>query len=252
MVESFSLQKEQLIQQDHNSHILSHKLKVCIIGATGAVGKEMVRYAKVNPNVEEITLIVRKVLPEWENISQSGCKVNFICKEDFSNLSDCVEKLQDYEIFLCALGTLRKYGIANFIRVDHDYPVEFAKLASKCKNVQYFGLISAQGSNAKSCLLYPKTKGRAENDVGSMHNFKYYSIFRPGLLVNRDNDVRCMERFFACLPCVPRVTARRVGQVAVEDAIQKLINKNEAKQQEGRVIISHSQIHRLARQYQLP
>ena len=43
-----------------------NKYKIALIGATGAIGKEIVRWALDNQNVQEITLLCRKKIPEWE------------------------------------------------------------------------------------------------------------------------------------------------------------------------------------------
>ena len=40
--------------------------KIALIGATGAIGKEIVRWALDNPSVGEISLLIRKKIPEWE------------------------------------------------------------------------------------------------------------------------------------------------------------------------------------------
>lgn len=40
-------------------------LKIAILGATGAIGKEIVHYAKNDNRVGELILIVRRTLDEW-------------------------------------------------------------------------------------------------------------------------------------------------------------------------------------------
>ena len=44
---------------------LSQGKKIAIIGATGAVGREIVRHARLRDDVAELALIVRRSLPEW-------------------------------------------------------------------------------------------------------------------------------------------------------------------------------------------
>ena len=45
----------------------STKVKVALIGATGAIGKEIVRHAKKDPRISELCLVVRKRLEEWKD-----------------------------------------------------------------------------------------------------------------------------------------------------------------------------------------
>ena len=61
----------------------SRTYKVAIIGATGAIGKEIVTHALANPSISEISLLIRKKLPEWENQE----KLKFLESEDFSDLT---------------------------------------------------------------------------------------------------------------------------------------------------------------------
>ena len=97
-----------------------------MIGATGAVGREIVNWANKEPQVTEMTLIVRKKLPGWENLDP---KIKFVERENFDDLSDLASTLAGYDSFICTLGTRRKYGTDNFIKVDFQYPLNFANLA---------------------------------------------------------------------------------------------------------------------------
>ena len=45
----------------------SKKVKVALIGATGAIGKEIVRHAQKDSRIEELCLVVRKRLDEWKD-----------------------------------------------------------------------------------------------------------------------------------------------------------------------------------------
>ena len=44
------------------------QLRVALIGATGAVGKEIVDAAAVNPAITELIVIVRRKIEEWDNL----------------------------------------------------------------------------------------------------------------------------------------------------------------------------------------
>ncbi|CDW72937.1 tat-interacting protein [Stylonychia lemnae] len=222
------------LKSDYNQ-----KVKIALIGATGAVGKEVVRLAKFDDRIEELSLIVRKPLAEWV-AEDFSCKLVIHQLPDFNDLSSIEQKLQGYDIFLCTLGTLRKYGLDNFIKVDHDYPLNFAKLAKKL-NVKQYGIVTAQGADQNSCLLYSKTKGLTELHIREQ-GLEYLTILRPGLLVNRDNDARCAEKFYACLPCIPRIRASEVGQVLLSHSINKILNTNLGSQSQAVEILSHGMI----------
>ena len=88
------------------------KYKIAIIGATGAIGKEMVRLISTNPKVEEVALLVRRKLPEWDEmeleIPEFKSKVKYVTMDSFDDLGDKLKAdggLQGYDAFICALGT---------------------------------------------------------------------------------------------------------------------------------------------------
>lgn len=53
------------------------KIKIALIGATGAIGKEIVKHAKNDPRIEELCLVVRKRLDEWKD-EDFKCKLKVI------------------------------------------------------------------------------------------------------------------------------------------------------------------------------
>lgn len=59
------------------------------------------------------------------------------------------------------------------------------------------------GSDAKSWLLYPRTKGEAEEGL-KLKKLNLLSIFKPGLLKNR-RETRTVEKIFGILPFVPGI-----------------------------------------------
>ena len=99
--------------------------KVAILGSTGAVGREMIRYIiqqeTTSANkISELTLIIRSPLPEWEqyydpnnqSIQAEWWKehVKIILKnnfDDFSDLRTPDSPLRGYDVFVCTLGSRR-------------------------------------------------------------------------------------------------------------------------------------------------
>lgn len=65
---------------------LPRKLKIALIGATGATGKEILRYASTNESIEELALICRRRLEEWKDENFKP-KLKVIQMENFDDLS---------------------------------------------------------------------------------------------------------------------------------------------------------------------
>ena len=53
------------------------KLRIALIGATGAVGKEFVRAANHTDQIGELLLLVRKPLEEWRQ-EEFTCKLTVL------------------------------------------------------------------------------------------------------------------------------------------------------------------------------
>lgn len=67
-------------------------MKVALIGATGAIGKEIVRHAKNDPRLEELCLVVRRRLEEWKD-EDFKCKLKVVQLESFDDLSPLKDQI---------------------------------------------------------------------------------------------------------------------------------------------------------------
>ncbi len=105
----------------------------------------------------------------------------------------------DVDGVICALGTTRaKAGSDQAFRVvDHDYPLEVARLARK-HGASRFALNSSVGANARSKLLYPRTKGEVEEALKAM-GFQSLTIVRPGLIGGDRDEFRLGEHVAAAV-----------------------------------------------------
>lgn len=115
-------------------------------------------------------------------------------------------------------------GADIFKKVDYTYPLEFAKLAKKL-DVKHYGLLTSMGANANSWLMYMRVKGEVENAVKAtgIHNL---CIYRPGLLLNRDNDSRIGEKIGSWVPFISKIESAEVGRAILEQAIDSKADAN--------------------------
>lgn len=72
--------------------------RVLILGATGAVGSELVRQCVADERIEHIVALTRRPLQE------SHAKLSVIVREDFLDYSDLGDELSEIDICYCALG----------------------------------------------------------------------------------------------------------------------------------------------------
>lgn len=157
-----------------------------VIGATGLVGRELLKQLNQIESCEKITAIVRHEDTELKSLK----KVQQFSLDDFLLLND--EDANGYShAFSCLGTTLKKAGSKqNFYNVDYEMNAHFADLFEMTDT--HYLLISAMGANAQSKIFYNKVKGELENHIHSL-NLKYVSILRPSLLLGERQEQRTLE-----------------------------------------------------------
>ena len=157
-----------------------------VIGATGLVGRELLKQLNQIESCEKITAIVRHEDAELKSLE----KVQQFILDDFLLLND--EDANGYShAFSCLGTTLKKAGSKqNFYNVDYEMNAHFADLFETTDT--HYLLISAMGANAQSKIFYNKVKGELENHIQSL-NLKCVSILRPSLLLGERQEQRALE-----------------------------------------------------------
>lgn len=155
-------------------------MKVVIIGATGATGKELLKLLLEDNTITEVVSLGRKPLP----IKHPKLKEVVV---DFARLEEWSSEINGDAAFSCLGTTLRTAGSqkAQYV-VDYDYQYEFAKLA-KANHIPSFVLISSSTANSKSAIFYSRMKGELEQSVAALE-FKSFTAFRPGPLMRPNTD----------------------------------------------------------------
>lgn len=157
-----------------------------VIGATGLVGRELLKQLNQIERCEKITAIVRHEDTELKSLK----KVQQFILDDFLLLND--EDANGYSHAFSCLGTTLKKARSkqNFYNVDYEMNAHFADLFETTDT--HYLLISAMGANAQSKIFYNKVKGELENHIQSL-NLKYVSILRPSLLLGERQEQRTLE-----------------------------------------------------------
>lgn len=158
---------------------------VCIAGATGLVGHELLLLLAYLDQFQSIKAITRKPLgripPKVDNIIL-----------DFDRLEQHKEALKA-GIFICCLGTtIKKAGSQEaFRKVDYDYVIQFAK-AAEAVGAQKLLVISAMGADADSKVFYNRVKGEMEKTLREL-KIPQIEVFRPSLILGERKESRAGE-----------------------------------------------------------
>jgi len=225
------------------------KLNALIIGGSGAVGREIIDILVKSSFYNLITIPTRRVIPKWESYSEEEKRkldifqVNslddILTPEKFEEIKDrYFSKNKDYDTVFCCLGSRVKEGEAQFRKVDFEYVVNAAKLANYLK-IPHYSIVSSKGASPSSWFLYLKVKGQADVEI-LKENVECISIFRPGLIKDRDNDSRIGEKIFKYLPFLDKLTSRDLALALVKEDM--LVHEKNIKQ---RKIYIHSDIEEL-------
>ena len=160
-----------------------------IIGATGAVGKEILKEILADNFYNKVYILGR------ESIGKLGDEERLTkIIVDFENLNFDTSILEDADIF-ASLGTTIKIAGSkeNQRKIDVDYTVNFSKLCEG--KVRSFNVVSAIGANSKSKNFYNSLKGELEDKLKVM-NLGVLRIFQPSLLISKRDDKRFLEELF--------------------------------------------------------
>lgn len=166
-------------------------MKAILLGATGAVGRDLVRQLLQDDRFTELYLLVRRIP---EGLSFPKLRIELL---DFDQ-PDQWPELPEADVLFSSLGTtLRDAGSqAAQYRVDYGYQYEVARRAA-ARGVPHYILVSAWGAKPKARSFYSRMKGELEEAVQALP-FRRISILRPPLLL-RPGSTRGGERLAAAV-----------------------------------------------------
>lgn len=160
-----------------------------IIGATGAVGREILEEVLEKDFYKKVYVLGRSSVTKLvDNEKLEKIVV------DFENLEFDINILNNADVF-AALGTTIKIAKTkeNQRKIDLGYTINFAKMCEG--RVKSFNVVSAIAANSRSKSFYSSLKGELEEQLQKM-NLGTLRIYRPSLLIAKRVDKRMMEDFF--------------------------------------------------------
>lgn len=153
--------------------------RVLVMGATGAVGSELVRQCICDERIESVVAITRRLLKE------SHQKLTVIVREDFLSYADLMEELSEIDVCYFALGVsqVQVSDPKQYTLITLDYVVAAAKALKSANPEARFCFVSGAGADAteKSSTLWRRVKGQAENRLREIFG-EQLCIFRPAYI----------------------------------------------------------------------
>ncbi|GAB3488900.1 hypothetical protein GCM10027399_04220 [Curvibacter fontanus] len=194
-------------------------LRLLLLGATGAVGREVLAAALADPRVAQLIAPTRRPLPPHPKL------LNPVI--DSAPLPADAPWWQ-VDAVICALGSTIKIAgsQAAFAAVDRDLPIEMGRLA-RAAGASRYALTSALGSSPRG-NFYLRTKAETEAGIRAL-GYPVYTVVRPSLIEAEREQKRPGEQIGLRVarvlgPLIPRryrpVPAARIAQALLAGVLR--------------------------------
>jgi len=185
-----------------------------LIGATGQVGRHLLKELLASEHFTRVGEYGRRVT---QDIAAGKAKLEQKVI-DFEKIQPGEWAPSKWDVVFITLGTTKAAaGSAQaFERIDRDYVINAAKAAKAGDLKQRIVCISSYGADAKSSLLYSRTKGQVEEALATL-GYSDTIIFRPGYLqgAKREKTSFAENAFAAVTGALSRVSSSFEINIAV-------------------------------------
>jgi len=167
----------------HNApELKTMKHSIAMIGATGAVGTQVVKQLLVSPHAAQITLLGRRKTEAFGDFP--AVKEHVV---DVMGENPYADLLAGHDVAICTLGVGEPSKVSNeeFVAIDKTAVLTFAR-ASKDAGIGHFQLLSSVGVDASSSSFYLRTKGELEAELIAL-KFRRLSFFHPSMILTPNN-----------------------------------------------------------------
>ncbi len=218
--------------------------RVLVLGATGAVGAELVRQCVLDERIDGVVAITRRSLKD------SHPKLRVIMREDFLSYADLAEELSEIDICYCALGVsqVQVPDPKQYTLVTLDYVVAVASALKSANPDARFCFVSGAGTDAteKSSTLWRRVKGQAENRLREIFG-EQLCIFRPAYIhpIHPREKAQWQDKiwslFYYLKPIMPQFVtdsvevARAMINTSFADEMPKMVHNTELKVWAGKL-----------------
>ncbi|UHA74589.1 NAD(P)H-binding protein [Paenibacillus sp. 481] len=208
-----------------------------VIGATGLIGRELVKLLAAEQSYARVVALVRKLPEQGEAAWFEHPKLEWRVV-NFNRLHEAEPMMADVDDLFCCLGTSIRVAKSRemFRRVDYEYPLAAARAALRAGAARMF-VVTALGADAKSRIFYSRTKGELEDALQELP-FSALYLFRPSLLLGDRSERRLGEMAGAIVmraldPIMARGRLKRYRAITGLTVAQGIVA---ATRQEARVV----------------
>ena len=156
-------------------------MKVLVLGATGMVGRGVLRECLLDPGVEKVITIGRSPAGIQDPKVHEVVSVSF---EDFSSIEHELMGLD--ACFFCLGVSSTGMKEADYYRVTYGFTLSAARMLSRINPGMTFIYVSGQGTDSTqtSRVMWARVKGKTENALLQLPLNAF--MFRPGIIEPMD------------------------------------------------------------------
>lgn len=163
---------------------MSQSLSVVMLGASGAVGSNVVSTLLRMPELKRLTLLGRREMALPASSGKAVIKQHVVNIESPDTYAEFVGG-HDSAVCTLGVGQPSKMSKAEFVHIDKDVVIAFATIC-KQNGVRHFELLCAVGADSKSRSFYLRIKGELEDALVAL-NFERLSLFQPSMILTPTN-----------------------------------------------------------------
>lgn len=201
------------------------KLTANVIGATGLVGKQLVKQLLDDENFEQVRIFVRRK-SGFQHAKLKEYVVDFEMEETWLNT------LKGDVLFSCLGTTLKQAGSKQKqYAIDFSLNLKFAETA-KQNGIANYVLVSSIGANAQSRMFYTRIKGELDDAVSKL-GFNKLIIIRPASLSGQRDTKRTGEiLLIPILAILSKCILKNYRPIKDENVARAMINALNIKDKE--------------------
>jgi uncharacterized protein YbjT (DUF2867 family) len=184
-------------------------VNVLLFGATGMIGQGVLRECLLAPDVERVTIVVRRP------IGRSHDKLREIVQADVTNLAPVERELTGVDAcFFCVGVSAVGMTEEEYTRVTYDLTMAVATTLLRTNPSMTFIYVSGASTDSteRGRFMWARVKGRTENALLRLP-FRAAYMFRPGAIIPL-HGIRSSTRWYNALYAVLRPLFPIVKRVA--------------------------------------
>lgn len=162
----------------------ARSLSVIMLGASGAVGGQVVNTLLAMPELKRLTLLGRREIALPASAKSKVVNQHVI---DVDATDTWAPLVTGHDAAVCTFGVGQPSQMTReeFVHIDKDVVIAFATICKQA-GVKHFELLGAAGADSKSRSFYLRLKGELRDALVAL-NFERLSLFQPSMIITPTN-----------------------------------------------------------------